>query len=81
MEIERSKAKALTSAEVQHLEKFKAVVAAALADGVLSEDEITHVKSIIWADNQVTYEELRTVHETLQSLIGDELPLLDGRRN
>ena len=81
MEIERSKAKALTSEEVQHLNKLKAVVTAALADGVLSEDEITHVKSIIWADNQVTYEELRTVHETLQSLMGDELPLLDWRRN
>ena len=46
MEIECSKAQALTPETVQHLQKLKAVVAAALADGVLSEDEITHVKSI-----------------------------------
>ena len=81
MEIERSNAKTLMPEAVQYLEKLKAVVAAALADGVLSEDEVTHVKSTIWADNQVTYEELRTVHETLKSLMGDELPLLDWRRN
>ena len=81
MEIERSKAQALTPEEVQHLEKLKTVVAAALADGVLNEGEMAHIKSLIWADNQVTYEELRTGHETLQSLMGDELPLLDWRRN
>ena len=77
MKIELSGAKALTAKEIQHLETLKAMVETALADGVLSDGEIAHIKSIIWADAQVTYEELRTVHETLQSLIGDELPLLD----
>ena len=81
MEIEHSKAKALTPEEVQHLKKLKVVMAAALADGVLSEGEMAHIKSLIWADNQVTYEELRTVHETLKSLMEDELPLLYWRRN
>ena len=81
MEIERSSAKALTPEEVQHLEKLKAVVEAALADGVLNEGEIAHIKSIIWADGNVTYEEIRTVHETIQSLVGDELPPLDWRRS
>ncbi|MEM9504545.1 MAG: hypothetical protein AAGA01_11385 [Cyanobacteria bacterium P01_E01_bin.43] len=47
----------------------------------LDEGEIAHIRSIICADGKVTYEELRTVHETLKSLMGDELPLLDWRRN
>ena len=81
MEIERSGTKALTPEEIQHLEKLKAVVETALADGVLNEGEIAHVESIIWADGKVTYEELRTVHETIQSLMGDELPALDWRPN
>ncbi|MEO0538331.1 MAG: hypothetical protein AAF215_31275 [Cyanobacteria bacterium P01_A01_bin.123] len=81
MEIERSNAKALTPEETQHLEKLKAVVEAALADGVLNEDEIAHIKSIIWADGKVTYEELRTFHETIKSFMGDELPSFDWRRN
>ncbi|MEM8543531.1 MAG: hypothetical protein AAGF66_06010 [Cyanobacteria bacterium P01_H01_bin.119] len=81
MEMEFSGAKALTAEEVQHLEKLKAVVKAALADGVLSDGEIDHIKSIIWADGKVTYEELRAVHTTMQSLIGDELPPLEWRRN
>ncbi|MEO1522067.1 MAG: hypothetical protein AAFU78_14980 [Cyanobacteria bacterium J06633_2] len=81
MEIERSNAKALTPDEIQHLEKLKAVVVTALADGVLNESEIEQIKSIIWADGKVTYEELRTVHETIQSLMGDELLSLDWRRN
>lgn len=79
MKIERSDAEELTPEEIQHLGKLKAVVEAALADGVLQESEIDRIKSIIWADGKVTYEELRTVHETVRSLIGDELPSLDWR--
>lgn len=79
MEIERSGAKDLTPEEIQHLEKLKAVVETALADGVLNEGEIARIKSIIWADGKVTYEELRTLHETIQSLVGDGLPTLDWR--
>ena len=81
MEIERSNAKVLTPEEIQHLEKLKAVVETALTDGVLNEDEIAHIKSIIWADGKVIYEELRIVHETIQSLMGDEFPTLDWRPN
>ena len=81
MEIERSGAKELTPEEIQHLEKLKAVVETALADGVLTEDELAHIKSIIWADGKVTYEELRTFHKTMQSLMGDELPSIDWRPN
>lgn len=80
MDIERSGDKALTAEEIQHLETLKAVVETALADGVLDEGEIAHIRSIIWADGKVTYEELRTLHETIQSLMGDELPALDWRQ-
>ncbi|MEM9005187.1 MAG: hypothetical protein AAGE59_16905 [Cyanobacteria bacterium P01_F01_bin.86] len=81
MEIERLGAKELTPEEIQHLGTLKTLVEAALADGVLNEDEIAHIKSMLWADGKVTYEELRTVHETIQALMGDELPALDWRPN
>ena len=81
MEIERSGAKALTPEEIQHLETLKTVVETALADGVINEGELAHIKSIIWADGKVTYEELRTVHETIHSLMGDELPAIEWRRD
>ncbi|MEM9767853.1 MAG: hypothetical protein AAF892_08240, partial [Cyanobacteria bacterium P01_D01_bin.71] len=81
MEIERSGAKALTSEEIQHLETLKTVVETALADGVINDGELAHIKSIIWADGKVTYEELRTVHETIHSLMGDELPAIEWRRD
>lgn len=82
MNVNHPGAKELTPEEVQHLEKLKAVVETALADGVLSADEMDQIKSIIWADGKVTYEELRTVHETIQSLVGDdELPSIEWRPN
>ena len=81
MNVNRLGAKELTPEEVQHLEKLKTVVETALADGVLSADEMDRIKSIIWADGKVTYEELRTVHETMQSIMGDELPPIEWRPN
>lgn len=75
MNIERPNAKELTPEEVQHLEKLRTVVKTALTDGTLSEYEIDHIKSLIWADGKVTYEELRTLHETSHSVMGDDVVL------
>ena len=39
--------------------------------------EVNHIKSIIWADGKVTDDELRTVHDTIESGMGDVLPGLE----
>ena len=77
MEIERPNAKPLSPEEIAHLEKLKYVVEKALENGKFSTYEIERIKSIIWADGKVTYEELRTVNETIQSVMGDEAPELE----
>ena len=81
MEINRPNHPELTEAELQHLEKLKAVVETALSDGILSDDELDRIKSMIKADRNITYEALRTVHETMHSILGDELPNFDWRPN
>ncbi len=61
MEIERPNAKPLSPEELAHLEKLKSLVEKALEDGKFSTYEIDRIKSIIWSDGKVTYEELRMV--------------------
>jgi len=77
MEVERPDAKALSPEEMAHLESLKTVVEKALEDGQFSVGEVDRIESIIWADGKVTYEELRTVHETIQSVMGDMPPDLE----
>ena len=50
MEMEHQDSKSLTLDEIQHLEHLKAVVEDALSGGLLQDDEVAHIKSIIWAD-------------------------------
>ncbi len=77
MEIERPNAKPLSPEELAHLEKLKSIVEKALEDGKFSTYEIDRIKSIIWSDGKVTYEELRTVNETIKSVMGDNAPELE----
>lgn len=81
MKIERSDDRELTPEEVQHLEKLKAVVKTALTDGILDDNEMAQIKSLILADKKVTYEGLRTFHATLRDVMGDELPHFDWHPN
>ncbi len=74
MEINSPNAKPLSSEEIAHLEKLKSVVERAIEDGKLSTYEIERINSILWADGKVTYEELRTVRETIKSTMGDDKP-------
>ena len=74
MEIKRHNAKPLSPEEIAHLEKLKSVVEKALEDGKFSTYQVERIKSIMWADGKVTYEELRTLNETIQSVMGDESP-------
>ncbi|MEM8804969.1 MAG: hypothetical protein AAGF01_02840 [Cyanobacteria bacterium P01_G01_bin.38] len=77
MEIERPNAKPLSPEDIAHLETLKSVVEKALEDGEFSITEMDRIKSIIWADGTVTYEELRTFHETIESVMGDLPPGLE----
>ena len=79
MEVNSPNSKPLSPEELSHLEHLKTLVKNALEDGYLSTDEIAHIKSIIWADGKVTYEELQTVHNTIKAVMGDELPEIEWR--
>ena len=79
MNIERLNTKPLSSEEIAQLETLKSVVEKALEDGQFSIYESERVQSLIWADGKVTYEELRTVNETIISVMGDISPELEWR--
>ena len=70
--MQRQSNKVLSPEDVAHLETLKSVVEKALEDGQFSSSEVAHIKSIIWADGKVTYEELRTVHETIEAVMGTD---------
>ncbi|MDJ0707672.1 MAG: hypothetical protein QNJ46_30720 [Leptolyngbyaceae cyanobacterium MO_188.B28] len=74
MKMERPGSRPLSSEEVAHLETLKSVVDKALDDGKFSAAEIDRIKSLLWADGKVTFEELREVHETIQSVMGNMPP-------
>ena len=76
MEMESPNAKPLSPEEIAHLEHLKSVVEKALEDGQFSSAQIAQIKSIIWADGKVSYEELRALHETIQTVMGDVAPEL-----
>ena len=77
MEINDPNAKPLSSEEIAHLEKLKSVVKQAIEDGKFSTYETQRIKSLLWADGKVTYEELTTVRETIRSVMGDDVPGLE----
>ena len=79
MNIERPNAQPLSSEEIAHLETLRAVDEKALEDGRFSIYESERIQSLIWADGKVTYEELRTVNETVTSVMGNLLPELEWR--
>ena len=81
MEVSSPNKKPLTPEELAHLEKLKSVVEKALEDGRFSEGEIDRIKSLIWADGKVTYEELRTIHQTTKDVMGDVVPEMEWRSN
>ena len=74
MEVDDPNSNPLSPEELAHLEKLKSAVEKALEDGKFSRQEATQIKSIIWSNGKVTYEELRIVHETIKSVTGNEIP-------
>ncbi|MDG2615809.1 hypothetical protein P7L53_06075 [Thermoleptolyngbya sichuanensis XZ-Cy5] len=69
MEIERPNAKPLTREDLANLDRLKAVIERAIADGVLTADEQDRIKQIINHDHIVSPEEM----EMVQTLIWDKL--------
>lgn len=45
-----------------------------MENGRFSTYQVDRIKSVMWADGKVTYEELRAVNETIKSVMGSEVP-------
>lgn len=69
MEIKRPGAKLPTPAELQDLEKLKALIERAIADGKLTGDEMAMIRAAMWADRVVSPEEL----ELVRTLISEKI--------
>ena len=74
MRMERPNAKPLSPEEIAHLDDLKSVVERSLQDGRFSSEEIDRIWFIIRSDGKVTYEELRLVNETVQTVTGNMQP-------
>jgi hypothetical protein len=69
MEIERPNAQEPTPEELQDLEKLRAIMERAIADGVLSPDEVKAFKAQAWKDGKITPQELDLFQELILSKI------------
>jgi uncharacterized membrane protein YebE (DUF533 family) len=58
MKIEDSNPRELTPQEQQELEKLRAIIERAIADGILTRYERDRISAAMRADGKVTYEEL-----------------------
>jgi hypothetical protein len=77
MKSDNSNAKPLSLEEIAHLEKLKSVVEKAIEDGKLSIYETQQIRSLLWADGKVTYEELQTIRKTIKAVMGENVPELE----
>lgn len=69
MKVERPNAKPLSPEELKHLEKLKALIEGAIADGRLSAEEMDSINRAINADGKVTCEELDLCRELIWNKI------------
>ena len=69
MKMERPNAKPLSLEELQDLEKLRAMVERAIADGYVTADEMNAIKARIGADGKVLFEEI----ELCRKLIWDKI--------
>jgi uncharacterized tellurite resistance protein B-like protein len=68
MEVQRPN-QSVSLDDLKDLEKLKAIIEKATADGKLTEAEIQTVRTVIYADGQITPQEM----ELVQQLIYDKL--------
>ncbi|HIK46745.1 MAG TPA: hypothetical protein IGR64_18005 [Leptolyngbyaceae cyanobacterium M65_K2018_010] len=69
MKIERPNARPLSHADLDQLDTLRAVCEKAIADGVLTQAESSHIQSVLWADGQAIPQELNVI----QALIWNKL--------
>lgn len=69
MEISTPKDREPTPEEIKELEKLKAIIESAIADGKLTGSEFDRIKAAIRADKKVSYEEIRLVQELIYDKI------------
>lgn len=69
MKIERPNAKPLSPEELQDLENLRLILARAIADGSVTEDEINAIKACFSADGKVLFEEI----ELCRQMIWDKI--------
>jgi long-subunit acyl-CoA synthetase (AMP-forming) len=71
MDIERPKSQGLSEADLAHLEQLRTLVRQALADGKLSKSELEDIKTLLYADQRVTVDELVTLRTTIRQVLGN----------
>ena len=69
MEISTPKGKEPTPEELKELEKLKAIIESAIADGKLTEMEFDRIKAAIRADQKVSFEEIQLVRKLIYKKI------------
>ncbi len=69
MNIERPNAPQPSPDELQNLDKLKAIIERAIADGVLTRDERDSISAALYADRKVTPQELDLVRTLIREKI------------
>jgi uncharacterized membrane protein YebE (DUF533 family) len=65
MKFERLHGEEPTPVELQDLEKLKAIIEKAIADGVLTRDERDRINALIMADHKVSFEEMELASQLI----------------
>lgn len=69
MKVSRPNSKPLSAEELQDLDKLKALIERAVADGVVSHDEIDCISTFMRADGKISPQELDLCQELIWSKI------------
>ena len=69
METSHSKDREITAEELQELEKLKAIIERAIADGKLTSTEFETIKAAIRTDQRVSFAELQLVKQLIYDKI------------
>lgn len=77
MEIERPNKTPLTKDDLQHLEKLEALLEKAIADHIVTSDELDAIKVQIAANGKVMIEELDLVRKFIREKIASGELLID----
>ena len=81
MEIKRYNARSLTAEEIQKIQEFKLILQRAIADGVITQAEISNIENLIFSvkeDQELTYEELELVEELVYSKVREGKIIIDA---